>query len=78
MSVKTGVISAVVAGLAAGLVGAPKRRPGGMYLRIGELVLRKCDPSQHNTLRLDQVERRRKVKRKAAMKLPRYRYRKDS
>ena len=39
-----------------------------------ELRLRKVDKSQHNTLRLDQVERRRKVQKKAnRAKFKRYR-----
>ena len=41
-----------------------------------QLCTPKRDRSQHNTLRHDQVERRRKVARRAGRKLPGYKYRK--
>lgn len=68
-------LASIIAGMAAAL--GPSEIPSRLYLRgfgdrlkyrTGTLRVRKCNPSQHNTLRRDQVERRRKLKRRANRK----------
>lgn len=52
-------LAAIAASMGMGRESIPK-----MKVKSGPLKVRKCDPSQHNTLRYDQVERRRKLRRK--------------
>ena len=75
MRSRDGGLAGIIASFAAALGLSDAPRTGylenfgrGLKYRTGPLKLSKCDPSQHNTLRRGQVERRRKLKRKANLK----------
>ena len=71
MRSRDGGLAGIIASFAAALGLSDAPRTGylenwgrGLKYRTGPLKLSKCDPSQHNTLRHDQIERRRKLKRR--------------